>query len=78
MNKVNELKENKTEDASELLQSPLYDIDSLRGECTSKKRLDEKLGERNYESTEERYVQTACKMHSQDSERNIRREKIEQ
>jgi hypothetical protein len=44
--------------ASELLQSPLYNIGSLRDESTSflyKKRLDEKLGESNFESVEECY-----------------------
>jgi len=42
----------------ELLQVPTYNTDSLKDESTSflyKKRLDEKLGEDNFESTEECY-----------------------
>jgi hypothetical protein len=57
-NNANELKENITVCALELSQSLLYNRDSLRDECTSflyKKRLDEKLGESNFESTEECY-----------------------
>ena len=57
-NNANESKENITDYAVELSQSPLYTIDSLRDESTSflyKKRLDEKLGESNSESTEECY-----------------------
>ena len=57
-NFANELKENKTEGELELLQLPEYNIDSLRDESTSflyKRRLDEKLGESNFESTEEFY-----------------------
>ena len=41
-----------------MLQSPLYNIDSLKDESTSflyKERLDEKLGESNFESTGECY-----------------------
>ena len=43
---ANELRENVTDCAVEILQSPLYNIDSLKDESTSflyKKRLDEKL-----------------------------------
>ena len=57
-NNVNESRENITECALELLQLPLYNIDSLRDESTSflyRKRLDKKLGENNLESTEECY-----------------------
>jgi hypothetical protein len=53
---VNEVKENITYCAVEHLQVPTYNIDSLRDESTSflyKKRLDEKIGEGNFESTEE-------------------------
>jgi hypothetical protein len=42
--------------AIELLQLPLYNIDSFKDESISflyKKRLHEKLGESNFESTEE-------------------------
>jgi hypothetical protein len=55
---ANESRENITDCALEILQSPLYNTDSLRDESTSflyKKRLDEKLGESNFESTGERY-----------------------
>ena len=44
--------------AVEILQSPLYNIESLKDENTSflhKKRLDVKLGDSNFESTEECY-----------------------
>jgi len=57
-NIANELKENKTEVELELLHLPEYNIDSLRDENTRflyKRRLDEKLGESNFESTEEFY-----------------------
>jgi len=53
-----ESRENITDCAVELLQSPVYNIGSLRDESTGfsyKKRLDEKLGEGNFESTEECY-----------------------
>ena len=46
-NDANESKENITDYAVKLSQSPLYNTDSLRDESTSflyKKRLDEKLG----------------------------------
>ena len=46
-NNANESKENITDYAVKLSQSPLYNTDSLRDESTSflyKKRLDEKLG----------------------------------
>ena len=65
-NNVNKLKENRTECASELVQLPVYNIDSLRDESTSwlyKKRLDEKLGERNFERTEECYKQLVKCIH---------------
>jgi len=55
---ANESKENIPDCAVELLQSPICNIDSLRDENTIflyKKRLDEKLGEGNFESTEECY-----------------------
>jgi hypothetical protein len=55
-NNANESNENITDCALELSQSPLYNMCSLRDESTSslyKKRLDEKLGESNFESTEE-------------------------
>ena len=55
---ANESRENITDCAVELLQSPVYNIDSLRNETTSflyKKRLDEKLGEGKFESAEECY-----------------------
>jgi hypothetical protein len=55
---ANESRENITDCALELSQSPLYNIDSLRDESTSflyKKRVDEKLGESNFVSTEECY-----------------------
>jgi NAD-dependent dihydropyrimidine dehydrogenase PreA subunit len=54
-NNANDLRENITDGAIELLQLPLYNIDSLEDESTSflyKKGLDEKLGESNFESTE--------------------------
>jgi len=57
-NNANSLKENITGCALELSQSPLYNRDMLRDENTSflyKKRLDEKLGVGNFESTEECY-----------------------
>jgi len=56
-NNANESKENITDCALELLQSPKHNIDSLRDESTSflYKRLDAKLGESNLESTEECY-----------------------
>jgi hypothetical protein len=57
-NNANESRENITDCALELSQSPLYNIDSLRDESTGflyKKRLDEKLGESNFGSTEECY-----------------------
>jgi hypothetical protein len=46
-NIANKSRENKTDGELELLQSPEYNIDSLRDESTSflyKRRLDEKLG----------------------------------
>ena len=55
---ANESRENTTDCAAELLQSPVFNIDSLRDESISflyKKRFDEKLGEGNFESTEEGY-----------------------
>jgi len=55
-NNATESRENTTDCAVELLQSPLYNIDILRDESTSflyKKGLDEKLGEGNFESIEE-------------------------
>jgi predicted nucleic acid-binding protein len=55
---INEVKENITDCAVELLQAPTYNIDSLKDEITrkkKKKRLDEKLGEGNFESIEECY-----------------------
>jgi hypothetical protein len=55
---ANESRENITDCAVELLHSPVYNIDCLRDEITSfvyKKRPDEKFGEGNFESTEERY-----------------------
>jgi hypothetical protein len=57
-NNANGSKENITCCALELSQSTLYNIDILRDEITSflcKKRLIEKLGEGNFESTEECY-----------------------
>jgi hypothetical protein len=57
-NFANESRENKNDGELELLQSPEYNIDSLRDESSSflyKRRLDEKLGESNFESTEELY-----------------------
>jgi len=57
-NNANESRETITDCTGELLQSPLYNIDSLRDESTIflyKKRLDEKLGENNFESTEDGY-----------------------
>jgi hypothetical protein len=54
-NIANESRENKTDGELELLQSPEYNIDSLRDESISflyKRRLDEKLGGNNFESTE--------------------------
>jgi len=58
-NNANDLKENITDCALELSQSPLYNIDILRDESTSfflyKKKLDEKLGEGSFESAEECY-----------------------
>jgi len=57
-NNAHELKGNITDCAVVLSHSPLYNTDSLRDESTSflyKKRLDEKLGESNFESTEECY-----------------------
>ena len=51
-------RENVTDCAVEILQTPLYNIDSLKDEITSffyKKRLVEKLGESNFLSTEECY-----------------------
>jgi len=57
-NNVNESRENITDGTLELPQLPVYNIDSLRDESTSflyKKRLDEKLGESHFESTEECY-----------------------
>jgi hypothetical protein len=57
-NNANESKGNIADCALELSQSPLYNIGSLRDESTSflyKKRLDEKLGDSNFESTEECY-----------------------
>jgi hypothetical protein len=57
-NNTTESRENITDCASELLQSPLYNTHSLRDESTRflyKKRLDEKLGESNFESAEEFY-----------------------
>jgi hypothetical protein len=57
-NIANELRENKTEGKLESLQLLECNIDSLRDESTSslyKRRLDEKLGESNFESTEEFY-----------------------
>ena len=57
-NNANESRENITDCALELSQSPLYNMDSLRDEITSflyKKRVDEKLGESNFESTGECY-----------------------
>jgi len=55
---ANESRENIQDCAVEVLQSPVYNIDSLRDESTSflcKKRLDMKLGEGTSESTEECY-----------------------
>jgi len=55
---ANESRENIPDCSVELLQSPVYSIDSLRDEIASflyKKRLDEKLGEGTFESTEECY-----------------------
>jgi len=55
---INEVKENITDCAVELLQIPTYNTGSLKDESTSflyKKRLDEKLGEGNFESTEQCY-----------------------
>ena len=51
---------------SRIITSPLYNIDSLNDESTSflyKKRLDEKLGEGNFESREEcvKYIHQAVK-----------------
>ena len=57
-NNANESRKNIIDCAVELIQSPVYNIDSLRDESTSflyKKRLDEKLGEGNFESTEDCY-----------------------
>jgi hemerythrin superfamily protein len=54
-NNANERRENTTDCALEILHLPLYNTDSLRDENISflyKKRLDEKLGESNFESTE--------------------------
>jgi hypothetical protein len=55
-NNANGSRDNTTDCAVELLQSLIYNVDSLRDESTSflyKKILDEKLGEGNFESTEE-------------------------
>ena len=58
---ANESSENKTDCAVELIQSPVYEynIDSVRDESSNfflyKKRFDEKVGEGNFESTEECY-----------------------
>jgi hypothetical protein len=55
---INEVKEIIADCAVEHLQIPAYNIDSLKDESTSflyKKRLDEKLGEGNFEGTEECY-----------------------
>jgi hypothetical protein len=58
-NNTTESRENITDCTSELLQSPIYNIDSLGDESTSfflyKKRLDEKLAESNFEIAEECY-----------------------
>ena len=57
-NNANESRENITDCALEWSQSPLHNIDSSRDKCTSflyKKILDKKLGESNFESTEECY-----------------------
>jgi hypothetical protein len=56
--KINEVKENITDCAVELLQVPTYNIGSLRTKILVflyKKRLDEKFGEGNFESTGECY-----------------------
>jgi hypothetical protein len=50
----------------ETLQLPLYDIASLRDETNSflyKKRLDEKLGESSFESTEGFYQHLVKRIH---------------
>jgi len=63
---TSESRGNITECASELLQLPLYNIDSLRDESTSflyKKRLDEKLGESNFERAEECYQHLVKHIH---------------
>ena len=55
---ANESRENIPDCAVELLQSPIYNEDSLRDECNNflcKKRLDEKLGEGTFESINECY-----------------------
>jgi hypothetical protein len=55
-NNTSESRENKTDCASELLQSPLYNKNSLSDEKASflyKKLLDEKLGESTFESADE-------------------------
>jgi len=80
MGKTNtsESKENVTDCALELSQSPLYNIDSLRDESTSflyKKKLDEKLGESNFKSTEECNQHLVKCIHQ--AVKEIRREKFE-
>ena len=55
---INDVKKNITDCAVELLQVPTYNIGSLKDKSISflcKKRLDEKLGVGNFESTEECY-----------------------
>ena len=57
-NNANESRENIKDCALELSQLPLYNINSLRAGSISfvyKNRLDEKIGESNFESTEECY-----------------------
>jgi hypothetical protein len=54
-NNANERRENTTDCVLEKLQLTLYNIDSLRDESTRflhKNRLDEKIGDSNFEGTE--------------------------
>jgi len=69
--KGNESRENITDCAVELIQSPVYNIDSLRDESTSffyKKRLDEKLEEGNFESKEDCYQHLVKCIHQEAKE----------
>ena len=68
---ANESRENITDCAVELIQSPVYNIDSLRDESTSffyKMRLDEKLEEGNFESKEDCYQHLVKCIHQEAKE----------